>query len=265
VAVSFTGGASGPVILGNDATTQTLFSVENGIASRVNIIIRDLHVSLDTTVALTAVMPLVRTSRAISISGGITLPKGSFSTAQTSDAAVVMRCAMGQGAPITATATSTVYQEFRSRAHTAVEQISEFSGTGDLLDFGCLPPVLLDKSFVLKPGESLIVQVIAAATTSNPALSNNWFAQCNWEEDEIATFAISGTVTLSAAPVSGAIVTVVEADDVNMTNAVLRQTIVTGAGGTWASSIRTGKVGAAFVQYESGGTKYTAPGSPYLA
>ena len=45
----------------------------------------------------------------------------------------------------------------------------------------------------------------------------------------------------------------------------MRETIVTPAGGTWASTIRTGKVGSAFVQYESGGTKYTAPGSPYLA
>jgi hypothetical protein len=265
MAVSFTGGASGPVILGNDALTQTLFSVENGIASRVNIIIRELHVSVDTLVALTAVMPLVRTSRAINISGGITLPKEPFNATQTSDPAVTIRCAMGDGAPITATATSTLYQEFRNRAHTAVEQMCEFTGTGDLVDYGCLPPVLLDKSFILKPGESLIVQAIAAATTSNPALSSNWFAQVNWQEDEIATFAISGTVTLSASPVAGAIVTVIEADDVDMTNAVLRQTIVTGAGGTWASSIRTGKVGAAFVQYRVGGTYYTAPGSPYLS
>jgi hypothetical protein len=58
---------------------------------------------------------------------------------------------------------------------------------------------------------------------------------------------------------------VIEADDINMTNQVLVEKIVTGAGGTWASSIKTGKVGAAFVQYESGGTYYTAPGSPYLA
>lgn len=264
MAVTFTGGASGPVILGNNETTQTLFSVENGIASRVNIIIRELQVSLDAIAALAVFMPLVRTSRAISVSGGITLPKASFSTAQTSDAAVVMRCAMGEGAPVTATATSTIYQEFRTRAHTIVEQQSEFSGTGDLLDYGCLPPVLLDKDFVLLPGASLIVQVIASVGTSNAALTNNWFAQCNWEEDAIATFAISGTVTLSAVPVAGAIVTVVEADDTSMTNAVLRETIVTPAGGTWASSIRTGKVGAAFVQYTTGGTKYTAPGSPYL-
>lgn len=252
-------------MLGNDATTQNLFSVENGIASRVNIIIRALHVSLDATVALTAVMPLVRTSRAISISGGITLPKASFSTAQTSDAAVTVRCAMGEGAPVTATPTSTIYQEYRMRMHTQAEQVNTFAGTGDLLDYGCLPPVLLDKSFVLLPGQSLVVQAIAAAATSNPALANNWFAQCNWEEDAIATFAISGTVTLSAVPVAGAIVTVIEADDIDMTNAVLRETIVTPAGGTWASSIRTGKVGAAFVQYRVGATYYTAPGSPYLA
>ena len=264
MAISFTGGAGSPIILGNNDTTQTLFSVENGIASRVNLIIRELHVSLDGIAALTAVMPLVRTSRAINVSGGITLPKASFSTAQTSDPAVTVRSAMDVGAPIAATATSTIYQEFRSRMHTLAEQSREFSGTGDLVDYGCLPSVLMDKDFILKPGESLIVQVIGAAGTSNAALTNNWNAHCNWEEDEIATFAISGTVTLSGSPVAGAIITVVEADDTSMTNAVLRETIVTGAGGTWASSIRTGKVGAAFVQYESGGTKYTAPGSPYL-
>jgi len=65
--------------------------------------------------------------------------------------------------------------------------------------------------------------------------------------------------------VSGAIITVIEADDESMTNPVLVEKIVTAAGGTWASSITTGKVGAAFVQYKSGATYYTAPGSPYLA
>ena len=117
---------------------------------------------------------------------------------------------------------------------------------------------------MLRPGQSLIVQAVAAVGTSNAALCNNWDAHCVWEEDAIATFAISGTVTLSAVPVAGAIVTVVEADDTSMANAVLRETIVTPAGGTWASTIRTGKVGAAFVQYENAGTLYTAPGSPYL-
>ena len=99
---------------------------------------------------------------------------------------------------------------------------------------------------------------------ANARLSNYWWVACEWEEDPIATFAISGTVTLSGSPATGAIVTVVEADDESMTNPVLVETITTGAGGTWASSIKTGKVGAAYVQYKSGATYYTAPGSPYL-
>jgi hypothetical protein len=142
--------------------------------------------------------------------------------------------------------------------HTTAEQV-----LGD--DHSSLPRLVDTQNFKLRPGQSLLLTVVGATTASNAALTNNWLVNCIWEEDAIATFAISGTVTLSGSPVSGAIVTVIEADDINMTNAVLRETIVTPAGGTWASSIRTGKVGAAFVQYENGGTKYTAPGSPYLA
>lgn len=261
MAISFRGGAGSPVIFGNDSITQTLFSIENGVASRVNVLVRDLSVSLDALVALTAVMPLFKTSRAISVSGGITLPKGSLHTTLTSDSNVTVRSAMLEGAPVSATATDTVFQQYKTRVHTAVEQVADFAGSDDI---GLLPPLLADKDFILRPGESLIVQVIAAAGTSNAALTNNAQVSCLWEEDPIAAFAISGTVTLSGSPVTGALVTVVEADDTSMTNAHVREVITTPAGGTWASSIRTGKVGAAFVQYESGGTKYTAPGSPYL-
>jgi len=72
-------------------------------------------------------------------------------------------------------------------------------------------------------------------------------------------------VTLGGSPVSGAKVMVMESDNVAGTNMFLREVITTPAGGTWASSILTGKVGSAFVQYEAGGTYYTAPGSPYLS
>lgn len=261
MAISYRGGITSPIILGNDATTQTLFTVENGIASRVNVLIRELDLDLDAIVAMTAVMPLVKTSRGVSISGGITLAKGTFDTTLTSDAAVVFRSAMGETAPITATAGTVIHQQFLTRLHTAAEQALNFNnGYGTT----CLPYPVTDKDFVLRPGQNLIVQLVGAATTSNAAITNAFNAACVWEEDEIATFAISGTVTLSGSPVAGAIVTVIEADDTSMTNAVLRATITTGAGGTWASTIRTGKVGAAMVQYESGGTLYTAPGSPYL-
>ena len=262
MAISFRGGVTSPVIMGNDATVQTLFCAENGIASRVNILIRELDLDLDNIAALAAVMPLIKTSRGVNISGGITLAKGTMDTALTSDAAVVFRSAMGETAPITATAGTVIHQQFLQRMHTAAEQSAVLqNGTGTT----CLPYPIIDKDFVLRPGESLIVQLVGAAATSNAAITNYFNASCVWEEDEIATFAISGTVTLSGSPVAGAIVSVIEADDVSMTNPVLIKTIVTGAGGTWAADILTGKVGAAFVQYESGGTKYIAPGSPYLA
>lgn len=260
MAVTFKGAAMFPVVVGNNATTQHLFSIENGVGSRVDVNIRRLTVQMDAVAALTSVMPQVKVSRGVSISGGIILDKSKFSTLQTSDVGVSIRSALAEGSAITATAGDTIWQQFASRMHTVVEQVIGLDESG-------LPRLVESSLFNLKlrPGESLLVTVIGATVASNAALSNNWLVNCAWEEDAIATFAISGTVTLSAVPVAGAIVTVVEADDNSMTNAVLRETIITPAGGTWASSIRVGKVGAAFVQYESGGTLYTAPGSPYLA
>jgi hypothetical protein len=92
---------------------------------------------------------------------------------------------------------------------------------------------------------------------------NNWMVLCSWEEDSISTFSISGNVTLGGVAISGAKVYVIEADDRSGTNAVLRE-VVTTVSGAWSSTIKTGKVGAAFVQYETGGALYTAPGSPFL-
>lgn len=91
-----------------------------------------------------------------------------------------------------------------------------------------------------------------------------WTVEPTLISGAIATYAISGTVTLSGSPVDGAKVMVLEADDTSLTNAHLYQVVTTAGGGLWASTIRTGKVGAAFVQYENGGTYYTAPGSPFL-
>jgi hypothetical protein len=247
-----------PTVFGNDAVTQHIFALENQIGSRVDVNVRRLVVQNDPLTALTSVMPQVKVSRGVNISGGIMLDKAQFRTTETSDPFVKIRSALGEGSPITATRGDTIWQQYTSRLHTAVEQVIAS-------DEPLLPRLVDTFDFKLKPGESLLATVISATAASNPALSRNWLVDCIWEEDAKATFAISGTVTLSGSPVAGAIVSVIEADDVSMTNPVLIKTIVTGAGGTWAADILTGKVGAAFVQYESGGTKYTAPGSPYLA
>lgn len=247
-----------PTVFGNDAVTQHIFALENQIGSRVDVNVRRLVVQNDPQTALASVMPQVKVSRGVNISGGILLDKAKLRTTETSDPFVKIRSALGEGSPITATQGDTVWQQYTSRLHTAVEQVIAS-------DESLLPRLVDTFDFKLKPGESLLATVISATAASNPALSHNWLVDCIWEEDAKATFAISGTVTLSGSPVAGAIVSVIEADDVSMTNPVLIKTIVTGAGGTWAADILTGKVGAAFVQYESGGTKYTAPGSPYLA
>ena len=247
-----------PTVFGNDAVTQHIFALENQIGSRVDVNVRRLVVQNDPLTALTSVMPQVKVSRGVNISGGIMLDKAQFRTTETSDPFVKIRSALGEGSPITATRGDTIWQQYTSRLHTAVEQVIAS-------DEPLLPRLVDTFDFKLKPGESLLATVISATAASNPALSRNWLVDCIWEEDAKATFAISGTVTLSGSPVAGAIVSVIEADDVSMTNPVLIKTIVTGAGGTWAADILTGKVGAAFVQYESGGTKYTAPGSPYLS
>jgi len=260
MAVTFRGSAMFPVVIGNNDTVQHLCALQNGIGSRVDVNVLRLAVQCDSTAVLTTVMPQVEVSRGVGISGGILLDKATFSTLQSSDAGVTIRSALAEGSRITATRGDRMWQQYLFRMHTVVEQVLG-------MDESALPALIDDSPFTfkLRPGESLLVSVIGATAASNAALTNNWLMNAVWEEDAIATFAISGTVTLSGSPVSGAIVTVIEADDINMTNAVLRETIVTPAGGTWASSIRTGKVGAAFVQYENGGTKYTAPGSPYLA
>ena len=258
MAISFLGSIPSIVIQGNDALTQNLCTITNKIGSRVNIIIRRATVQVDTLAALATVMPIIKLSRATSISGGAILSKTAWSTTQSSSDNVEIRTAIADGQPITATAGNTIWQQYCGRMHTVVEQVLAE-------DENILPQLIETNNFIIRPGESLLVQVVSASVLSNAALSNNWYTQFTWEEDEIATFAISGTVTLSASPVSGAKVVVVEADDINMTNAVLKEVIITGAGGTWASSIKTGKIGAAFVQYESGGTYYTANGSPFLS
>jgi len=246
-----------PTVFGNDAVTQHIFALENQIGSRVDVNVRRLVVQNDPLTALTSVMPQVKVSRGVNISGGIMLDKAQFRTTETSDPFVKIRSALGEGSPITATRGDTIWQQYTSRLHTAVEQVLATDGSA-------LPRLVDTRDFKIRPGESLLLTVVGATVASNAALANNWLVDCVWEEVDKATFAISGTVTLSGSPVAGAIVTVIEADDISMTNAILRETIVTPAGGTWASSILTGKVGAAFVQYETGGTKYTAPGSPYL-
>lgn len=259
MAISFRGFTRSPICIGNDSTTQYVFAFQNGAASRVNVNIRRLSLQNDALTVSAVVMPLLRVSRGTSISGGVILDKQSANTTQTSDSNIIVRAPIQEMSRLTGTPGATIWTQFIQRMHTAAEQQQ-----GD--DRNMLTTLIADtgREFKLRPGESLLAQITTSAAAANAATMNNYFVNAAWEEDEIATFAISGTVTLASSPVAGAVVYVMESDDEIGTNTTLVETITTGVGGTWASSIKTGKVGSAFVQYKSGGTYYTAPGSPYL-
>jgi hypothetical protein len=60
------------------------------------------------------------------------------------------------------------------RLHTAVGQVLG-------IDNNVLTSITEDIPVVLRQNEGLLVQVVAAATASNPN-TNHWFVQCAWDE-----------------------------------------------------------------------------------
>lgn len=163
-------------ILGTAATPHNLLTIENTDATVV-VTIRDIMVQLDATAVLTAVMPLVKVSRATAVpTGGTTLTKAQFDTNNASDAQIIVRGANasdgGAATAITATASAALWQEYQMRLHTAV---------GQVLSPPSRMPTLLDKSLVLRQNEALLVQVVASAGTSNPA-TNHWSVCVTWDE-----------------------------------------------------------------------------------
>jgi hypothetical protein len=260
MAITFRGSVCSFPICGNNQTTQTLFAFDNDYASRVNCYIRRLVLQNDALQANVVVMPLIKSSRiTTNFTGGILLPKATFDTLQTSDTNVKIWASIAAGTPMVATALPPAWEEFGFRLHTQVEKV--------LAEDSLLLPdtvALSGKEYKLRPGQTLLVQLTAAAAANNPDISNNWWVQAMWEEDSLPVFNISGQVTLASAPVTGARVLVIEADDESMSNPRLVEVKTTDNGGNWSSSIRSGMVGAAFVQYTTGGIYYTAPGSPFL-
>lgn len=165
--------------LGTAATTQNLLTIENTDATKL-VYIRRLIVQLDATVALTAVMPQVKLSRTTAVpTGGTTMNKGQFDTANSSNATTVVRTGTasdgGVATGITATAGDTLWQQYCMRLHTAVGQV--------LAPDNAVAPLIVDnQNLILRQNQALLVQIVAAAGTSNPA-TNHWIANIAWEEN----------------------------------------------------------------------------------
>jgi hypothetical protein len=161
---------------GNAAVAQNLFVIYNTHATKI-VEVRRLVMQMDATVVLTAVMPIVKTCRIASYSGGNALTKVDWG-AVASDAAVqVINAATADGTAgtaITATVGATLWQQFGMRMHTLVGQVLG-------VDNNVLSAISENYPVRLGQNQGLLVHIVAAATSSNPA-TNHYFVECAWEE-----------------------------------------------------------------------------------
>jgi hypothetical protein len=162
--------------LGAAAVAQNFFTIMN-TASAKTVYVRRLVMQMDATAVLTTFMPLVKTCRIAAASNGTVLTKVDWSAA-TSDSSIVVLGATnsdgGTATAISATPGATLWQQFGMRMHTLVGQVQG-------IDNNVLSAISETYPVRLGPGEGLLVHIVAAATTSNPA-TNHYFVECAWEE-----------------------------------------------------------------------------------
>jgi hypothetical protein len=163
---------------GSVGNTQHLFSIENNATATRVVGIRSLVCQLDATAALASVMPLVKTTRGTTISGGTTVTTlGTFDTSQSSNGVVVRTGSSADGTSVAITATmgsAIMWEQYAMRLHTAVGQVLA-------LDNPLVPTLADGTPVLLRAGQNLLVTVIASGTAYNPT-TNHWFVQCVWEE-----------------------------------------------------------------------------------
>lgn len=165
--------------LGTAATPQNLMTIENIDATKL-IYIRSITVQMDATAVLVSVTPQIKLSRATAVpTGGTTLSKAQFDTANASNANSIVRGGNasdgGVATAITATAGTTLWQQYAMRMHTVVGQVLQ-------IDQVVAPELVASQSLILRQNQALLIQIVASAGASNPA-TNHWVANVVWEED----------------------------------------------------------------------------------
>ena len=165
--------------LGNAASPQNLFTIENPSGSGKTVKVRRLSGSMDATAVLTAVSCQFKTFRTSALpSGGTTLTIPEFVVAGTNPVAVCRGATASDGGAATAiTATASggaLWHQMAMRFHTAVGQMLP----DDLL---LLPALCVDTPVELAAGEALVVQVLNA-TAANNAATNHYVVNCAFRE-----------------------------------------------------------------------------------
>lgn len=176
--VTYTGRTATYRTVGNAATSQIIATIENAAGSVVLVAPQSIECYCDLTAALTAVTPTLRLTRASGVSGGTVLTKSGADGLQTSASQTVVRGATasdgGVLTPITATIGSITAAALLPRMHTLVGQV-------------LMQPIALSREaesiepLLLRSGEAIAVQIVAAAATSNPA-TNSYLVNVTWEE-----------------------------------------------------------------------------------
>jgi hypothetical protein len=163
-------------ILGNAAVAQNLFVIMNTHASKI-VEVRRLVMQMDATVVLTAVMPIIKTCRIASFTGGTALSKIDWGAVASDGAVQVVGANAADGGAataITATPGATLWQQYGMRMHTLVGQVLG-------VDNNVVSAISESYPIRLAQNQGLLVHILAAATTSNPA-TNHYFVECAWEE-----------------------------------------------------------------------------------
>ena len=251
-----------PPLNGNVAT----FAIVNTFRSRVLVNVLRLVNQLDvvenpTGTTSNRIMPIIRARRcaASDVSGGFEIKaRPAWDTSiNTPDPGVKLLFDPGQfGAPDSTIVANNrggpFWQQFTARQTTAIEQFLTF-------DNFCVPAMAASKDVVIRPGEALIIEQVAALPTGGVSFFN-----IAWEEDTIdAGYDVAGNVQLSGSPVSGAKVILVTDSSPSLPNPKV-EVLTTGVPGTFIKKLASGVKAAVFVQHENGGTKYTDEGKPYI-
>lgn len=267
MAISFLGSACSQRIAGDAQDFEGLVIIYNEPQSTHNVRIRRITAQMDMQVAVsgstTLFVPVLayRGTGVPNLIGACKSPKAPFDTAQTSDPYVNFYYAVtpdgSNDAGMSGTAGVMQWRKWAGKMRSAVEQqIAD--------DQSMLPALVRSYDWVLAPGQYLLVRADAVVTGDNNA-NSTWICMAVWEEEPIATFTISGNVTLSGAGVVGAEVTVLVADDTSLTGAFLHSIQTTGAGGAWSAEIPVGKLAYTYATNFSTGTYYTAEGRPFIS
>jgi len=165
---------------GRAATAQNLFSIFNASGSTTLVAVRRLVVQMDATAVLTAVAALFKCARSTTLpTNGTTLTKVAVDTNLSSSASVTClgdasADGTGSGTTLTSTPGTAFWAQYLMRLHTAVGQVIA-------ADENIIPLICDSNPIILRASQGLLVHIVAAATTSNPA-TNHYVTNCFWEE-----------------------------------------------------------------------------------